>query len=61
MKDQITKMGKECKNGLAKCGLNIKKVDKTKNLIFGLVKVRAYGLKIERKKRRKEAEEGRKE
>ena len=53
MKDQITKMGKECKKGLAKHGLNIKKVDKTKNLIFCLVKVRAYGLKREREKKKR--------
>ena len=54
LNDQITKMGKECKKrkstqkkkiGLAKHGLNIKKVDKTKNLIFGFVKVRANRLR----------------
>ena len=33
------------KIGLAKHGLNIKKVDKTKNLIFGFVKVRANRLR----------------
>ena len=47
------------KIGLAKHDLNIKKVDKTKNLIFGLFWVRAYGLKREREKRRREEKEGR--
>ena len=47
------------KIGLAKHGLNIKKVDKTKNIIFGFVKARA--LRRRREGERREEEKKKKE
>ena len=57
MKDQITKIGKEYKNGLAKHGLNITKRNKIQIPHSWLIWVRAYGLKREREKRSREKEE----
>ena len=42
------------KIGLAKHGLNIKKWDKTKNLIFGFVKARALRRRREGERREEE-------
>ena len=56
MKDQITKMGKESKNGLAKQGLNLKRRIRPKISFFGFVKVRANRLGREKEEGRRRRE-----